>query len=58
MSEDITVQGYPEGARFGWDLIDLTDAEMVAIADYADAGMFGEAEAIVDAAENRMYGGG
>lgn len=47
---------YPEDARFGWDMIELTSAEADALCDYADAGMFDEAEAVVNQAEQRMLG--
>lgn len=47
---------YPPEARFGWDMIDLTDAECNALCDYADAGMFDEAEDVVAQAEARLFG--
>ena len=47
---------YPPEARFGWDMIELTDAEANALCDFADAGMVEEAEAVVDEAEARMFG--
>ena len=48
-------QEYPEEARFGWDMIELTAREIDALVDYADAGMFDEAEAVVDQAEQRLF---
>jgi hypothetical protein len=42
-------------ARFGWDMIRLTDTEMDPLVDHADAGMFDEAEAVVDEAEKRLF---
>lgn len=45
----------PEG-RFAWDMISLTGSEIDALCDYADAGMFDEAEAVVDRAEARLFG--
>ena len=47
---------YPPEGRFAWDMIELTEAEMDQLVDYADAGMFDEAEAVVDRAEARMLG--
>jgi hypothetical protein len=47
---------YPPEGRFGWDMIELTTSEIDALVDYADAGMFEEAEAVVDKAEARMFG--
>lgn len=47
---------YPPEARFGWDMIHMTLQELDALCDYADAGLFDEAEAVVDRAEERMFG--
>lgn len=47
---------YPPEARFAWDMITLTDSEVNALCDYADAGMIEEAETVVDKAEARMFG--
>jgi hypothetical protein len=47
---------YDPDGRFAWDMIELTDSEMNDLVTYADAGMFEEAEAVVDKAEERLLG--
>jgi hypothetical protein len=40
----------------GWEDLTLTDGELSALVDYAAAGMFVEAVAVVDGAYGRMFG--
>ena len=47
---------YPVEARFAWDHIELTESEVNALCDYADAGMIEEADAVVDQAAGRLFG--
>jgi hypothetical protein len=47
---------YDPDGRFAWDMIELTERELNQLCDYADAGMFDEAEAVVDRAEDRLFG--
>lgn len=47
---------YDPDGRFAWDMIRMTDAELDQLVDHADAGEFDEAEAVVDRAEERMFG--
>lgn len=47
---------YDPDGRFAWDMIRLTEAEIDQLVDFADAGEFDEAEAVVDRAEQRMLG--
>jgi hypothetical protein len=47
---------YDPDGRFAWDMIRLTEHEIDQLCDYADAGMFDEAEGVVDGAEDRLFG--
>lgn len=47
---------YDPDGRFAWDMISMTPAELNRMCDLADAGLFDEAEAVVDEAEARMFG--
>lgn len=47
---------YDPDGRFAWDMIRLTEAEIDALVAHAEAGESDEAEAVVDRAEDRMYG--
>jgi len=42
--------------RFGWEDVQMTEEELQALNDYADAGMINEAVAVVDGAYGRMFG--
>lgn len=46
---------YPPEARFGWDMIEMTPAELEEMCDLADAGLFDEADAVVGRAEARLF---
>jgi hypothetical protein len=47
---------YPPEARFGWDLIEMTDAEIEAMCAAADEGDVERADAIVSTAAERIFG--
>lgn len=47
---------YDPDGRFAWDMIQMTERELDQLVDYADAGMFDEAEAVVNRAEVRLFG--
>lgn len=41
---------------FGWEDVSLTQEELNALQDYADAGMIAEASEVVDGAYSRLFG--
>lgn len=47
---------YPEGARFAWDMISMTEAETNEMCDHVDAGDDDAAEAVIARAEDRLFG--
>lgn len=55
MSELLTDDEYPPEARFGWDMLEMTVAELEEMCDLVDAGLFDEAEAVVGRAEARLF---
>lgn len=48
------IESPPES--FGWEDVHLTESEMDALVDYADAGMVREASEVVDGAYARLFG--
>lgn len=46
---------YPEGARFGWDLLSTTEAETNEMCDRIDVGDDDGAEAVINRAEARLF---
>lgn len=46
---------YPEGARFGWDMIRMTQAETDEMCDAVEAGDDRGAEAVIERAEARLF---
>jgi hypothetical protein len=46
---------YPPEARFGWDMIEMSVAELNEMCDFVDVGLFDEAEAVVNRAEARLF---
>lgn len=45
---------YPPEARFGWDMLEMTAAELEEMCDLIDAGLFDEADTVVGRAEARL----
>jgi hypothetical protein len=46
---------YPEGARFGWDMLSMTNAEIDEMCDAIDRGDDEGAEAAIAKAEERLF---
>lgn len=57
MSEEknLNVEEYPEGARFGWDLLKITTAEIDEMCARLDEGDEEGAEAVIARAESRLF---
>lgn len=49
------VDEYPEGARFGWDLLEMTTAEIDEMCDRLNEGDEEGAEAVIARAEARLF---